>query len=199
MIKINLLAEGKRPVAVRKKKQIGVKVNQQNIAAILLLLGLIPGLAATGVYWWMLHSELDAKKAQVRDRQRQYDELKPIIAEVDEFKKKTALLEQKIDVINTLKSNQAGPVLIMDYVSRALPEMVWLDKMEVNNNTIKINGRATNENAVANFIDNLDKVEEFKEPVLRQMRATSNSLYSFEISISYVLKKAPTEPEGAAA
>lgn len=188
MIKINLLSEGKRPVAVRKKKAISVKVDEQNLAAILLLVGLIPGLLGAGVYWWMLKSELQEKRDIKVEREQEYERLKPIIAEVEEFKKKQTLLEQKIAVIQGLRTNQRGPVQVMDYISRALPEMVWLERLEVQAAVIRINGRATNENAIANFIDNLDKVEEFQEPVLRQYRATNDALFSFEISVGFQLR-----------
>ncbi len=198
MIKINLLSEGKRPVAVRKKKAISVKVDEQNLAGLLLLAGLIPGLLGTGVYWWMLKGELQEKKAIKVEREQEYERLKPIIAEVEEFKNKQELLEQKISVIQGLRTNQRGPVQLMDYVSRALPEMVWLERLEVQAAVIRINGRATNENAIANFIDNLDKVEEFQEPVLRQYRATNDALFSFEISVGYQLRHGEEGEDGSA-
>ena len=63
--------------------------------------------------------------------QREYDRLKPIIAEVEAFKKKNAELKHKIEVIEQLKANQYGPVRVMDEVSKALPDLLWLTNMSL--------------------------------------------------------------------
>lgn len=197
MIKINLLSEGKRPAAVRKRRELKVPVSQENLAAWLLLVGLVPGLVACGVYWWMLAQQKEERRVEINDLQRQYDELRPIIAEVQAFKDKQTALQRKIDIINQLKVNQRGPVRIMDQVSKALPELLWLDRMEVSSNSVRLIGRAYNENAVANFIENLDRMEDFQEPNLRHMRETTGGIYTYEIFFRYQLPK--PEPDQAAA
>ena len=192
MIHINLISEGKRPTAVRKRKDISERLSGENTAGILLLLAILPGLLFTGWEFWSLRADLKEKTAYAADLQRQYDSLKSIIAEVEDFKKKKQELESKIRVIEDLKNNQRGPVQVMEQVSRSLPELVWLDRMEVNRNTIRLVGRGQNENAIANFIDNLDKVDIFDEPAVRVMRAAGAGTYSYDMSISYALKP----PEG---
>jgi hypothetical protein len=54
----------------------------------------------------------------------------------------------------------------------------------MNASSIEIEGRAFNPNAVANFMDNLDKVPEFKEPVLKDTNAEGN-VYRFSIAFDY--------------
>ena len=195
MIHINLISEGKRPTAVRKKKDISERLSGENTAGILLLLAILPGLLFTGWEFWSLRTDLKEKTAYASDLQRQYDALKSIIAEVEEFKKKKQELESKIRVINDLKINQIGPVKVMEHVSRSLPELVWMDRMDVNRNTIRLVGRGQNENAIANFVDNLDKVEGFNEPIFRRMNAAGGGIYTFDMTISYTLK--PPEGEGS--
>jgi Tfp pilus assembly protein PilN len=82
----------------------------------------------------------------------------------------------------------------MDYVSRALPELLWLDRMKVQGSTIQITGRAFNTNAVANFIENLDKVPEFEEPTLEGTSQEGGGVYRFVINFKYSFAK-PKEPE----
>ena len=75
--------------------------------------------------------------------------------------------KDKIKVIGDLKLNQSGPVRVMDLISQALPELLWLDRMKMEASNIEIEGRAFNTNAVANFIERLDRMPEFEEPTLK--------------------------------
>ncbi len=181
MIKINLLSEGKRPAAVRKARGAG---EVRDLALWMLLLGALLGLLAAAGYWWYLNGKLKEKQEEVAQAQKDVDALQAVIKEVEDFKTKKKNLADKIAIINDLKSNQRGPVRVMDYISRALPELLWLDRLKMNASSIEIDGRAFNPNAVANFMDNLDKVPEFKEPVLKDTNAEGN-VYRFSIAFDY--------------
>ncbi|HXO43706.1 MAG TPA: PilN domain-containing protein [Thermoanaerobaculia bacterium] len=182
MIKINLLSEGKRPAAVRKARGAGGEA--RDMALWLLLVGALLGVLAAAGYWWYLNGKLKEKQEEVAQAQKEVDALQAVIKEVEDFKSKKKNLADKIGIINELKSNQRGPVRIMDYISRALPELLWLDRLKMNASSIEIDGRAFNPNAVANFMDNLDKVPEFKEPVLKDTNAEGN-VYRFSIAFDY--------------
>ena len=202
MIKINLLAEGKRPVVARKSKSAlggGGGGGPRELGNILMVAGIVLGLLAGGGWVLWVQSKLNQKTKEVQAAQKEVEELKQVIKEVEEYKVKKAELERKIDVINGLKANQRGPVQIMDQVSRALPELLWLNYLDVTPTTINLRGTAFNMSAVANFIDNLDKVDEFAEPILNdatQMAAKAARLeaYDFKINLGYSFKstKSPT-------
>jgi type IV pilus assembly protein PilN len=197
MIKINLLSEGKRPAAVRKAKAGGAGV--QDLGMWLLAAGAIVGLLVAGGYWWVLNQELKQKQEEVAQAQKQVDALQAVIREVEDYKKKKKGLTDKIAVINELKSNQRGPVRVMDYISRALPELLWLDRLKMTASSIEIEGRAFNPNAVANFMDNLDKVPEFREPVLKETTAQPNGVYKFFVTFDYSFAPAKKPEEGGGA
>jgi len=185
MIKINLLSEGKRPAAVRKSRPSRLKMEGADVGQMLLAAGLLLGILAVGIWWWLLNGEIKAKQAEVAQAEAEVARLASVIKEVEEFKAKKAELERKIGIINDLKANQRGPVRVMDYVSRALPELLWLDRAEMSANSIEIEGRAFNTNAVANFMDNLDKVPEFDEPVLKDTEQQGGGIYRFVINFDY--------------
>jgi type IV pilus assembly protein PilN len=195
MIKINLLSEGKRPAAVRRAKTPGAA--SQDIATWMLLVGAFIGVLAAGGYWWYLNTKLKEKQDEVVQEQKEVDALQAVIKEVEDFKRKKKNLADKIAVINELKSNQRGPVRVMDYISRALPELLWLDRLKMNASTIELEGRAFNPNAVANFMDNLDKVPEFKEPVLKDTSAQGNGVYKFYVTFDYSFAPPKKPGEGA--
>jgi type IV pilus assembly protein PilN len=196
MIKINLLSEGKRPAAVRKAKTPGAA--SQDIAMWMLLVGAFIGVLAAAGYWWYLNTKLKEKQEEVVQVQKEVDALQAVIKEVEDFKRKKKNLADKIAVINELKSNQRGPVRVMDYISRALPELLWLDRLKMSASTIEVEGRAFNPNAVANFMDNLDKVPEFKEPVLKDTSAQGNGVYKFFVTFDYSFAPPKKPEEGGA-
>ncbi|HVR06950.1 MAG TPA: PilN domain-containing protein [Thermoanaerobaculia bacterium] len=197
MIKINLLSEGKRPAAVRKARTPGAA--SQDVAMWMLLVGAFVGVLAAAGYWWYQNTKLKEKQDEVVQEQKEVDALQAVIKEVEDFKRKKKNLADKIAVINELKSNQRGPVRVMDYISRALPELLWLDRLKMNASSIEIEGRAFNPNAVANFMDNLDKVPEFKEPVLKDTSAQGNGVYKFFVTFDYSFAPPKKPEEGGAA
>jgi len=197
MIKINLLAEGKRPAAVRKSKASAVNLDGKDVSLWMLLLGALLGGIAIAVSWWILNYELKTKVEEVRVAQAEVDALANVIKEVEDYKAKKTELERKIGIINDLKLNQRGPVRVMDHVSRALPELLWMDRLKMNATTIEVEGRAFNTNAVANFIENLDKVPEFDEPTLQDTQEQPGGVYKFTINFTYSFT--PRLPEAGAA
>jgi type IV pilus assembly protein PilN len=184
MIKINLLAEGKRPTAVRKVKPSQL-LEGKDIGLWLLAVGLILGLAALGLLWYLRHGTIAEKDVEIAEANKEVEELASVIKEVDDYKSKKTELERKIKVIGDLKLNQRGPVKVMDNISRSLPELLWLDHLTMSSSTIEIDGRAFNTNAVANFIENLDKVPEFGEPTLKDTQEQAGGVYKFVINLNY--------------
>ena len=197
MIKINLLSEGKRPAAVRKKSA-GAKLEGQDVGQWMVLAGIVIGLLALAAAWWWQNQKTTAKQEEVAAAQREVDQLASVIKEVEDYKAKKAELERKIGIINDLKANQRGPVRVMDYVSRALPELLWLDNMTMKSDSISVEGRAFNTNAVANFIDNLDKVPEFDEPTLKSTDLQQGGIYKFRVDFNYSFAGKKKEADGAA-
>lgn len=202
MIKINLLAEGKRPVVARKSKSGlggGGGGGPRELGNLLLVTGIVLGLLLSAGWVLWTQSRLNSKVKEVKAAQAEVETLKQVIKEVEDYKVKKVELERKIDVINGLKANQRGPVQIMDQVSRALPELLWLRNMDVTPTTISFKGSAFNMSAVANFIDNLDKVDEFAEPILndatqKAAKGARLEVYDFKVNLGYSFKKtkAPT-------
>lgn len=198
MIRINLLSEGRRPVVARKAKA-KLSFGDVDPSGPILLAGLVVGLIVFGVWWYIKTSALEEANQKVARAQREVEELRPIIEEVEAFKAKQSELERKITVIKDLKAAQAGPVELMDKVSRALPDLLWLESMRVTGSTVSINGQALNTNAIAAFIENLDKVPEFEEPDTRDVSKVSNG-YKFQLTFKFEFKvEKPAEDSGEAA
>jgi len=168
----------------------------------MLLLG---GLLAGGYWFWEKRALAERKETQAL-RETEATKLEAIIKEVEQYQKRKDNLQQRIDLINQLKQNQKGPVRIMDQISRDLPDLVWLDRMEINAGAINISGRGLNPNAIALFVENIKNDPYFEEPQLGTMAQVSNApvVYSFDMNFafSYTPKTAagaPADPTTTAA
>ncbi len=185
MIRINLVGEARKPVAVRTSGPSFGGDGESRAADWALLAVAVLGLLVVLGHFLMLRHQINQKKEEVAEAQVEVDRLEPIIREVEAFKAKKRRLENKVQVISDLKANQEGPVSVMDKVSRALPQLTWLTRMEVRTTSLRLTGQAYNTNAIASFIENLDRVPEFKEPRLRDT-TQRGEVYTFVIECQYL-------------
>ena len=193
MIKINLVAEAparlKGPKGPRPELSLGAR---QGDILLLVVLGI--ALLGIGTRWLLLKNERDHLREVERTKRAERDELQPYIQKVQELEATRDQLKHKISVINSLKQNQRGPVRIMDEVSRALPDLVWLTRMNMKGNNLTISGVAMDETAVANYISNLDSSPFFQEPTLKRMARGKEDTFSFVLDCTFTY--APPELSG---
>jgi len=193
MIKINLVAETPAAAAApadRPQFSLGAKQGD-----IILLVVLAISLIVVGTQWYLLTSKRSELQEVERQRRRERDELLVYIKKVEELEARREALRHKINVINELKRNQQGPVRILDEVSRALPELVWLTQLKLKGNAVEVAGSAMDENAVANYISNLDASPFFNEPNLKNLSRGRGDTFSF--GLNFTFNNAPPEIEAA--
>ena len=174
MIKINLVREGRAvrgatgaPAAVPGVAAAAGPGNLNNI--LIIGLALVAILISLG-YWLVTKRNYTKTIETMEQRKQEAQKLESAINAVNDFQKKKDSLQKRIDLINQLKQNQKGPVRIMDQVSRDLPDLVWLDSMNVNNGHIALNGRGLNPNAIALFVSNVKQDPFFEEPTVGAIR-----------------------------
>ncbi len=184
MIRINLLTEA-RAAAARKKTGLvptGARLNN-----LILLGGVALGLLYIGVMALILTSRSHRLDEEIGKAQEEVARLRSIIDEVKGYEIKKASLEAKIQLINDLKTNQKGPVRLMDEISRALPDLVWLTELTVAGNQVTLNGRTLSPNAVATYLENIKKSPFFAEPVFRNLgrEAGTQGLYVWAMTLTF--------------
>lgn len=194
MIRINLISEGKKTPAVRSARLRAFNIGAHNIAVVSVIATVVLAALAYGGYWLYMNRMLSNQQAEIEELRRTVAELEEIIKEVERFEKRKAELEHKIQVITDLRNNQQGPVHIMDQVSRSLPDFLWLDRLEMNAATVSLQGKAFTTSSVANFIENLDGVPEFQEPVLSSA-TWQGQVYDFQVSFNYTPVPVARTPE----
>jgi Tfp pilus assembly protein PilN len=192
MIKINLLAEKKQPKQERAPKlEMGGGQNVLLVGIILL------GVVVAGVWWWSASNKLENWQVKHVEADRELQRLEEIRKKGEEYKARKAELARKIDLITTLKKQQAVPVHIMDQISRNLPDFLWLESMSVNNNAIKISGKATSFNAVTNFYNNLSDSGYFGAVEMgRVFEVQEGVAFSIDAGFAGLGSQEPEEPQG---
>jgi type IV pilus assembly protein PilN len=181
MIKINLL--GRTKLKAAKTKKISVASNQtlmavMAIAVVLMSVGI--------VYFWqrILVQQDEELSRQIMLAKKEKARQEGMLRENEVFEKRRKLLETRINVIESLKKNQSGPVQVLDLLSDCIQRSdgVWLKDLAQKGNLITVNGTAMGSpDAVADLITNLTRVGNFKNVNLVNLQEL-DSKYSFSIT-----------------
>lgn len=171
MIKINLLA-AERKVAKKKFPIGGGGVpgggGGGSKLTVLCTLILIAGALVVGWRYWELTRESVQLDADITEAQAETARLHSVIQQVQQFEQRRAQLQQRVALIEELRRSQKGPVHMLDQISRALPEMLWLTglkQQEAEPNEVLIEGRSTSLTGLSDYVANLEASGYFKRSV----------------------------------
>jgi type IV pilus assembly protein PilN len=176
MIRINL-SGADRPTKKRKAAGGGGGApSTPGAVQAYLLLGIFLGgalLVCLGLFFYVSGQirDLDGKIATAEERQRQLQEIK---RQVDALEVKRATFQRKVDLIERLKAEQSGPVHMLDEVSKALPDFVWLTNLDQAGPTIRFAGQSNGLTSVADFISALERSGWFPNVDLASSTESSN-------------------------
>jgi len=156
MIKVNLV--GEKPSKKTKQKKASLPSAPGAVQAYLFLALFAGGalVLCAALYWYQSSklARLDADIAAAQQRQR---ELQAIKVQVDALEAKRATFQRKVDLIERLKSQQSGPVHLVDELSKSLPDFVWLKDLQQTGDVVKVSGQANGLTSVADFISALQR------------------------------------------
>jgi type IV pilus assembly protein PilN len=150
MIQINLL-----PVR-QLKRQIVLRRQLYMFAAIIAAVSL-----GVGGVWLMDRRAIAKNEAERAELHVSLERLKPIVDEVSTLERREKLLNARIETIQRLRSNQRGPVHVLDALSRNLPDQTWLETIDESAGVYKVAGYALTNFAVADLLRNLQRSKEF--------------------------------------
>jgi len=171
MIRINLL-EAPKPKSKRSAVSSLPSIEVGSVGSPLVKVAAIIGLAAVGnaAYWYQLDTQKRKIEQQMAVAEQQNRELADVKARYLARQKEAEMYKHRVDVIDQLRKNQAGPVVLMAMVGETVnnTEAVWLDNLKDGGSTIDIQGMALSEDAVANLISNLQKTGFFKNIEIKE-------------------------------
>jgi len=128
MIRINLLA-AERDKTKKKAVTLGTAGQKLTVGCSLILI-----LAVLFIGWryWSLSRDSVALDAEIAAAQQETTRLHSVIQQVQQFEQRKAQLQQRVVLIEQLRKGQTGPVHMLDQISRALPQMLWLTELKQN-------------------------------------------------------------------
>ncbi len=159
MIKINLLTVDRERAKRKAKFQIGQKVT---VACSLIL---VVAALVVGWWFWSLQRASADLDQQIADAESETQRLQSVIQQVAQFEARRTQLQQRVTLIEELRKGQTGPVHLLDQISKALPESMWLLDLRQVGNDINIEGRCTSLNSLSDFISALEASNLFVRPV----------------------------------
>jgi len=174
MIRINLL-----PVrAAQRKEKIRTQVSVLALSTLFVII-------VCGAVYMRMDKKISIKQAEILTVERESNQLKKKIGEVSRYKKLQADLKKKLDILQVLKEDKAGPVHLLNELSLSLPEKLWIVSFSVAGNMVKIDGLCFSEKIVADFMQNLEKSPYYKNVdlgVTEQSNSGGVKLQKFAIS-----------------
>jgi type IV pilus assembly protein PilN len=162
MIRINLLSADHGAAKKKKPIQTGQKVTA-GCGLILVL-----ALAFVGWRFWSVRGDSARLDAEIAAAQQETTRLHNVIRQVQEFEQRKAQLQQRVVLIEQLRKSQTGPVHMLDQISRALPNMLWLTEVKQNpklEDEVLIDGRSTTLTGLSDFVMNLEASGYFKRSI----------------------------------
>lgn len=198
MIRINLLGTERK--GARKKSSFGLA---QKITVGCTMVVILTALVI-GWRFWLLRRDSAKLVADIASAKRETARLQSVISQVQQFEAEKAKLEQRVALIERLRSEQTGPVHMLDQISRGLPPMLWLTalKQTPEGSDVAIEGQSTTVTAVSDFVANLESSGYFKKPIeivsstTQSTTAAPGELVSFQLKAVF---QTPSAPKPAAA
>ena len=151
-----------------------------------LLLGLFAGGAALlcAAGWFYKSGQIRDLDTRIAADEKRKRDLQAIKVQVDAFQAKKTLLENKVNLIKKLKAEQKGPVHMLDEISKALPDFVWLTALDETAGNVKFTGESNGLTAVAAFIEALQRSGWFPTIDLVSSKE-NNNIYTFNLGGSF--------------
>jgi Tfp pilus assembly protein PilN len=193
MIRINLLGRA-RPKAARQAVPLEATLQVVFFAAALVV--------AFGVLYYNWHStnqQIIEVRLHIQKQTGEKARLEQLKAQVDEFERQRAVLQQRINIIEELQRNRTGGQELLDALANTVTrtDTLWLTSLTRTGNGLTLIGTAGSINAVANFITQLEHSGYFNQIEIKESTQDPKNVavqtFTFTLTAQFAL------PQSAAA
>ena len=140
-----------------------------------IMLGVV--LVASAVIWGVVHTYLDGQLTNQQARNSYLDgeivKLDKEIAEINKLKEQTAALLKRKQVVETLQSNRAEVVHLLDQLIRQLPDGMYLKSIKQTGTKVAISGYTQSQARVSTLMRNLEGSQYLQNANLVEIKAAS--------------------------
>ena len=198
MIRINLLSVDRE----RTKRGALIPAAQRvTIVASLIILTTFLGI---GWKFWSLHQDSVRVDDELAKGEREMQQLRSVLAQVQKFESSKAQLQQRVTLIEQLRRGQSGPVHMIDEIGKALPERLWLTDLTQKGDDVVLVGMTTSFTGLSDFVANLETSAWFKKPIdIVDSQVTTDAktgdIFKFSVKAVFNNPEAPPLPPAPAA
>ena len=131
---------------------------------------------------------LTAATEEAKSIQTEIDAYKDIEGKINKIAEEEETLKQRRELIRKRAQNKKNPSNIMEYLSKNIPQDVWIEKLVLQGDGISIEGATLTYKSISVFLENLkssvffDKSFEFGGTTTEQDRDTGRRVEKFKIS-----------------
>jgi Tfp pilus assembly protein PilN len=194
MIRINLLGQA-RPKAA--KQAVPLEATVQVLFACVAI-----GLAVVilGITYYQQKRQLDDANKRLASLRAEKASLQIIKQDVDRFESEKTVLQQRIDVIETLQTNRSGAQDMLQMMANTVVRIdsLWLTSLDRKGDTLELQGEAGSISAVANFITELKKSGYFDKVEIKSAKENDlqpgTETYGFTMTVA-IAPPSPGEPK----
>ena len=137
--------------------------------------------------WWLVsgayQSAIDGQEFRNSYLENQGKALDVKIKEISELRKKRTQLLDRMKLIQDLQGNRPVIVRVFDEMARVVPEELFLESVEVKDQSFEIDGRASSNEQISELMRRFDASEWFTSPNLIAVKAIKGSYNSFEMTV----------------
>jgi Tfp pilus assembly protein PilN len=172
MIRINLLetSKGKGKRGGSGPTMPAMEMGDMGSPKLKVLVVLLMAGALNFGYWYRLDQQSKSIAKQMAAAEQKNRELSDVKARFLERQTQANNYKRRVDVIDSLRAGQAGPVNLLAMLGETVngTEAVWLSKMDDTGTSVNLEGTALSTDAVANLIANLQKTGFFKTVEIKE-------------------------------
>ena len=190
MIKINLLRPQKKEI-IRPGEEVeeAIRPEIKREAKNYFIYSLLIVLVVIGGMFYFQNRAINNEKKLLQKAREERRKLAHIVKDLKELQQKKLLVERKIELINNLRAKQEAPVIMMDELSKNLPDWVWLTSLKFKANKVEIKGRALSNNLIADYITNLNRSPYFTNVNLidsTQKKIKGEAILEFTLTSEFI-------------
>jgi len=138
-----------------------------------------------------MNREKEDTLVQISNTKKEINYYKSLTTEVDKAKEAQKTLQDKLNIINSLRKEKASPAKVLDELSIDKPEKIQLESLKKEGARLGIEGIALDDETIANFMTNLRKSKLFRNVdliVSEQIEQSKIKLKKFILSCEIILQ-----------
>ncbi|MBN2241169.1 MAG: PilN domain-containing protein [Acidobacteria bacterium] len=176
MIKVNLL----KNAAVRTHRTPVRPSSSQT--GVLLVVFFVLVAASMGAWYYVVNDQKNGMTEYRNELKAEEARLQALKAKLEKYEEDKKHVQSRIRLIEQLKEQQTGPVLLLNHVLHSIPKnrLLWLTSLIQKDNTVKIVGLTQKIEAIPDFMTNLAETGFFQSVDLEEI-STQNEASKFSL------------------